>query len=560
MRVERETWSSYWQDLSRFFLPSRARFLTTDNNRGDRRNQHIVDPTATIAARTLASGMMSGITNPARPWFRLTTPDPQLAELDAVKEWLHTVTLRMNTVLSRSNFYEQLPTHYGDLGVFGTAALIIEEDEDRVIRCQSFPIGSYFLANDAYGRVRTFAREFTLSVSQIVQEFGEDNPNYSQSLKSSIKELAWRDQYTLVHMVTGNPEHNGISEAGPFKPFASYYWESGAGRNETGPSVPKGFLRVAGYDEFPVMASRWQAVGEEAYATDCPGMVALGDVRQLQLGVRRLMQAAEKTISPPLQIPASMRNNKLSFAPSDVTVNPTPGQPVTPLFEVRFPMGEWDAILGQLRGRINTALFADLFLMLQMDQRNERATAREIQERHEEKLLALGPVLERLNTDLLNPAIDRIFNIMARRGLIPPATADIEGMEMRVEYISLMAQAQKLVGVGGMERFANTATMLAANTQNPAMLDKLDMDQWVDEYGEMLGVPPTVIRSDEDVAEMRQAQAEAAQAMRQAEEAKMQAEAVQKLSQTDTSGQNALTDILGMGGSLPTSPGVAAPL
>lgn len=556
MRVERETWVAYWQDLARFYLPARARFLTTDNNRGDRRNQHIIDSTATVASRTLASGMMSGITNPARPWFRLTVPDPELQDVDAVKRWLHDVTVRMNMVLARSNWYQQLPIHYQDLGVFGTAALLIEEDEDDIIRCQSFPIGSYFIANDAYGRVRTFAREFTLSVAQVVQQFGADNPNYSQSLRSLIAAKSWRDSITLCHLVTGNPEADGIAEAAPFKPFVSYYWESGTGRNDEGPGNTRGFLRVSGYDEFPVMASRWATAGDESYATDCPGMVALGDVRQLQLGVRRLMQAAEKQISPPMQIPAAMRNNKLSFAPADVNVNPTPGQKAEPMYDVRFDLGSWDAILGQLRQRINTTLYADLFLMLALDTRNERATAREIQERHEEKLLALGPVLERLNTDLLDPAIDRVFNIMARRGLLPEAPPELEGMQLRVEYISLMSQAQKLVGVGGMERFASTVTMMAANAQSPAMLDKLDMDQWVDEYGEMMGVPPTVIRSDADVQAMREAQAQAAQAQAQAEQAKLQAEAVQKLSQTDTSTPNALTDILGLGGSLPQSAGV----
>lgn len=167
LRLERESWRPFWHDLARHVTPMRARFFAHEFNRGDRRNQAIIDNTAPFAAGILASGMMSGITNPARPWFRLTTPDPDVAQAEAVKQWLHAVESRMFTVLARSNFYNEMQVGYGDLGVFGTAAVLIEEDDDDIIRCQAFPCGSYFLGNDAYGRVRVFAREFTMSVATL---------------------------------------------------------------------------------------------------------------------------------------------------------------------------------------------------------------------------------------------------------------------------------------------------------------------------------------------------------------------------------------------------------
>ena len=100
---ERSTFLSHWRECANYILPRRSRFYTTDVNRGDRRNQNIIDSTATLAARTLQSGMMSGLTSPARPWFRLTTPDPGLAEFGAVKGWLDIVTRRMINVLLKSN-------------------------------------------------------------------------------------------------------------------------------------------------------------------------------------------------------------------------------------------------------------------------------------------------------------------------------------------------------------------------------------------------------------------------------------------------------------------------
>jgi Bacteriophage head to tail connecting protein len=160
---ERATFLQHWRDLSDFILPRRARFTVTDVNKGDRRNQKIIDSTATLAARSLRSGMMSGITSPARPWFRLSSTEPGVSELASVKEWLDSVTRLMSTVFLKSNIYNVLPTLYGDLGVFGTSAVFIEEDTEEVIRCYPFPIGSYYIANDNKLRVRVFYREFNSS-------------------------------------------------------------------------------------------------------------------------------------------------------------------------------------------------------------------------------------------------------------------------------------------------------------------------------------------------------------------------------------------------------------
>ncbi len=169
---ERSSFKSHWRDLGDYILPRRPRWFVEDTNRGERRNTKIIDSTATLAARTLRSGMMSGITSPARPWFRLSTPDPKMAEFGDVRQWLQDVTDRMNTVFLQSNLYNSLPIVYGDMGVFATAAMLVEEDFDSVIRTYVFPVGSYMISNDSKGRVRTFYRTFRMTVRQAIQEFG----------------------------------------------------------------------------------------------------------------------------------------------------------------------------------------------------------------------------------------------------------------------------------------------------------------------------------------------------------------------------------------------------
>ena len=222
------------------------------------------------------------------------------------------------------------------------------------------------------------------------------------------------------------------------------------------------------------------------------------------------------------------------------------GEGIRPMQEIRPDVSHLEFKQQQARTRIEAAFFADLFLMIANDQRAQRATATEIEARHEEKLLALGPVLERLNQELLNPTIDRVFAIMARKDMLPPPPEAMQGMSLRVEYISIMAAAQRMVGIGGIDRLAGFVTGLAANTQNPQVLDKIDTDQMVDEYAEMMGVSPRVVRPDEMVAEMRAAREEAARQMQQMEQAKMEAEAIAKLGTIKTDQPNAATDLLGL--------------
>ncbi|EBU6370406.1 phage tail protein, partial [Salmonella enterica subsp. enterica serovar Enteritidis] len=172
LKNERTSFESHWRDLSDFINPRGSRFLTSDVNRDDRRNTKIVDPTGSMAQRILSSGMMSGITSPARPWFKLATPDPDMMDYGPVKIWLEVVQRRMNEVFNKSNLYQSLPVMYASLGTFGTGAMAVLEDDQDVIRTMPFPIGSYYLANSPRGSVDTCIRQFSMTVRQMVQEFG----------------------------------------------------------------------------------------------------------------------------------------------------------------------------------------------------------------------------------------------------------------------------------------------------------------------------------------------------------------------------------------------------
>lgn len=532
LELERTSFLAHWRMLSDYILPRRSRFTVTDTNKGDRRSQNIVDSTATTALKTLRSGMMSGITSPARPWFRLSTPDPGLAEYEPVKQWLYTVSQRMATVFLKSNLYNVLPIIYGDMGCFGTSCMFVEEDFDQVINFVPFPIGSYCLSQNEKLRVDTVHREFRYTVRQVVEKFAtRPDRTIDWSIPSTYVKSSWDSGHKenwvdVCHLVKPNELYQPHSLDSKYAKYASCYYEKGAS-----PTLGTGYridddrlLREKGYAYFPALAPRWELTGEDVYATNCPGMEALGDIKQLQMGERRSMQAIEKMVNPPMVGPSSLKNGVANLLPGGTTyVDERDGmRGFRPAHEVNPRIQELEMKQEACRQRINRCFYSDIFLQItDMDRR--QVTATEIQERKAEKLIVLGPVLEQLNQDALDPLIDLAFDFMSRQNMIPQPPDELQGQSLKVEYISITAQAQKLSGVENLERMA--MFVQNASTTNPTIYDKYDMDQHVDVYSEMLSLPPGIVRSDEDVAKIRESRA-------QQEREQHQAEMAEKLSQT----------------------------
>lgn len=554
LESERSSFLSHWRDLGDYILPRRPRFNVSETNKGERKNQKIIDSTASLASRTLRSGMMSGVTSPARPWFRLAVPDPQFMESGPVKDWLNIVGERMSAVYLKSNLYNCLPTLYGDIGTFGTGAMMIEEDFENVVHFYSFPIGSYCVATNDKGKVDVFTRDFRLTVRQIIKRFGERGPNgelmwdnFSTQIKSLYDQGALESWVDICHVIEPNPEHDDKKLQSKFKKYRSCYYEKGSGTGNRAYAAAQGdedkSLREMGYEFFPVFVPRWETTGEDSYGTECPGMLALGDIRALQTMQKRKAQAIEKMVNPPMVGPTSMKNSRASLLPGDLTyADVREGQQgFRPIHEVRPDIQALVMDIQEYQDRIRRAYYEDLFLMLANSDRRQ-ITAREIDERHQEKLLALGPVLEQLNQDVLDPLIDATYIIMERQGLIPEPPEELGGMTLRTEYISIMAQAQKLAGIAGIERFAGFANGLIQ--VNPAVMDKIDFDQMIDIYSDRLSLQPGIVRPDDKVAAIRQSQAEAQQQAQVAATVQQGASAMKDLSQASMEDDSALSRLI----------------
>lgn len=542
--TERSSWIKRYRDITDYLLPYSGRYFSTDRNKGDKAFNSIYDETATFALDVLTAGMMAGMTSPARPWFRLATPDKDLMELDAVRWWLHDVTELMRDIFAKSNTYNALHSLYEELGAFGSACSIIEDDYDTVIHHSVLTAGEYALGANDRGKVDTVCREFDMTVLQIVQKFvmqrdgSMDWSGVSSTIKNLYENGKGLDNWVTVnHIIQPRLDRDTTKKDSSNMKFASCYFEN-AGDSDV-------FLRESGYKTFPAIAPRWHVRGGDIYG-NAPSFRVLGSIKQLQQEQLRKGQAIDYQTKPPLQMPAEMRNKGSNMLPGGVTFvpNTAQGHGIRTAWEVNLDLNHLLADIQDVRGRINKGFYSDLFLMISQDNRRTPATATEIAERHEEKLLMLGPVLERLHNEMLSPKIDLTFQRIMDAGLLPPPPKELQDSEIKVEFVSTLAQAQKMVGLGSMDRLLGTVGNLAAGSGDASVWDKIDKDQAVDRYAEMLGVEPSIIVADDKVDELRGARAQAQAEAQKAAMIPQAASTARDLSQADTSGKNALTDIM----------------
>lgn len=519
---ERSVFDTKYTEIADYLLPSSANFHRGDSNRGAPKWNNIYDSTGTVSLRILAAGLMAGMTSPARPWFRLATSDPGLMEYAPVKEWLFRTGSLMRDIYSRSNTYRALHSLYEELGAFGTAASIVTDDFTRVQHMHTLTVGEYAIATDYQGNVNTLCREFQMTVAQLVAEFGIENVSLTAK---NLYESGSLDQWlTVYHIIEPRTDRDVRKRDNRNMPYKSCYFESSMDNDK--------MLRESGFEEFPVLAPRWAVRSGKIYGHS-PGMEALGDIKQLQHEQLRKAEAIDYKTKPPVFVPASLKNAGADLLPGGINYADMGGQSqgIRSAFEVPLDLSHLLADIVDVRGRIKSTFYADLFLMLANDTRSG-ITATEVAERHEEKLLMLGPVLERLHNELLSPMIEITFSKMVKSGILPPPPKELQENNLNVEFVSTLAQAQRAVAVGGMDRYVNTIGAVAAF--KPEILDKFDADQYADILADALGIDPSMVVADDKVALIRKAQAEAIAAQQQQAAAPEAAKAMQTMSQIDT--------------------------
>jgi len=493
LQTEHNTWLQAYQDLSDYINPTRGIF------NGDRTkigkmidHKRLISSHATHALRIFASGLNSGMTSKSSNWFRLTFNNIEFLEVPGAREWLDYVQDTMYAVINNSNLYEAFYSAYEELGEFGTGCFLILEDYEEVVRARSFTAGEYYLATNNKGRVDTFAREFEMTVSQLVQEFG------LESCSSTVQGYFNNKQLDIKVKVRHKIEPNKYRMAGKIDrtnmAYVSQYWEVGGDDK---------FLATRGYRRFCVIAPRWETVTTDTVYGYGPGWHALGSVKELQKTRKDKLIAQEKLHNPPVVESGNIEGHT-NLLPGGVTKTSSnePNAGVRPAYQVNPALESFIQAMQELKEDIDRFFFVNLFLMLMNVDKNNM-TATEVAERQQEKIMMMGPALHRLDEEMLTPTLEVIYAIMEDNGLIPPPPEGIQGLEVKIEYTSILAQAQRALGVTKIERVLGLAGSIAPLM--PSIMENFDADEIARVINDLEGAPAKIILDKQVVAENREA-------------------------------------------------------
>ena len=481
---QRQNWETHWQEVADYMQPRKAD-VTKQRARGDKRMEMIFDSSPIQAVELLAASLHGMLTNPSTPWFTLRFKDEDIDNEDEAKLWLESSTDAMYTAFNRSNFQQEIFELYHDLITFGTASMFIEEDDDDLIKFSTRHINEVFIAENNKGRIDTMFRKFKISARAAIQKFKD---NVSLDIQSIFKKDPYQE-VEILHAVYPRLDFNPKKKDKGNMPFESVYIEFKNG-NE---------LSISGFKEFPFVVPRYLKASNEIYGRS-PAMTALPDVKMLNEMSKTTIKAAQKQVDPPLLVPDDGFLLPVRTVPGGLNFYRSGTRDrIEPLnIGANNPLGL--NMEEQRRDSIRAVFYVNQLMM----QQGPQMTATEVIQRNEEKMRLLGPVLGRLQSELLKPLIDRVFAILLRNNMLPQAPEFLSGRDIEIEYVSPLAKAQKSTELQSIMR----AIEILGSLANVApVFDYVNFDNLVKHLADIVGVPQKILKSQSQVnAERQQAQ------------------------------------------------------
>lgn len=523
---------SDWQELADYFLPRSVRFLARSVNKQPAKNKKIKDSTPLLAVRNFSSGMMSGATSPATNWFKVKVRNYGQAEGYLVKSWCGKLENLFRDIFNSSNLYRILPAVYKQIGVFGISVLALLSDENSVLHCSLLPIGSYRIAKNLHGEVDTICRVFMETAKNLYDRFGEEN--VSKEVLAAIHSNRFEELFEVVHFVEPNKEFMPNSVWAKDKEFISVYYESA--------SKEEKFLSKSGFDKFPYAVFESEVNGEDVYPSECPGVNALPDVKQLMSMVIEEGKAVKKMISPTYKGPASLKNKKMIDAPAAFIEEDENGRGLSPIYEINPRVLEVDSIIEKLKTSIKEIFYNDLFAMI-LNTAERSRTATEVNELKEEKMVLLSPLLQQIHNGL-SQILSWTYSECARLKILPEPPHEIIGADMDIEFVSTLAQAQKAVKISAMERFT-TFTINLAQSLDPSIKNKLNANKIIDDYADFANISPEQIVPTREVEMLKQKNEDNQNEKQKIEQVKQGSEIIKNIAGSEVYGSD-LMSLLGV--------------
>jgi len=507
--ISRGNWTNRWDEAYHYILPDKDSVFDWNfsANRGSNKWGDLYDSSAVHYNELLASALHSMLTNPSSNWFDLLTSRAEINNSPRVRAALQETVRRAHNILNNSNFHSEIHEVYLDFGAPGISVLLMEEDDKDVIRFRAEPIYKYYLKENFKSEIDTISTEMVMTVRQAFQKYGEDafGDKYNE-LKGDLDQ-----EITIIHLLMPREDAKREKIAPKFKPIASYHiWEKG------------GILLLeSGFDEWPVATPRWMKVSGETYARS-PGMKSMPDIKMVNAMMKTTIRAAQKRTDPPLMVPDDGVIGKVNTTPGGLNSYRAGSQDRIFPLETGGDVGLGLEMVRETRERVKQNFFID---QLQLRE-GPQMTATEVNQRIEEQLRLLGPILGRLNNELLKPLIARLIGIMRRKKLLPEMPPELAAENVEVYFSSQIARAQRMAEVSSLNNYL--ASLGGYAQFDPSVVKLVDPKKYARHLANLQGVPEIIFRSEEELKTMEKQEAAMQQQLMQQQSQLAEAETANK--------------------------------
>ena len=530
-------WKAIYKDVRMYLFPFSGWFPEDDAKNFDPLgNDERYNASVTRACRIFGAGMMYGNCRPSTPWFQFDLDDADLAAYKPVRDWLDSVEDVFYRVFAKSNFYESQQRGFEDQGGFGTTVMLPEpRPVFPFVHFHKFPVGSYRLGQGNYERIDSIYRPIRMQARNMAAAFGKDN--LSDAVQQALDKSPY-DWFDVVHVI--EPRQDTEREYGKIDntnmAWKSCWFEQGG---EDGDKL----LRESGYPAFPCVVPRFIKVDGSPYGIG-PGIDVLKRIKMLQQMELSGLKGLHREIEPPLVAPNRF-DGVLNLTPNAVNFDSGDAQKgaVYPILQTSINWQWFQSRLDVIEQSVDRAFMVDLFLMImQSAETDPQRTATEVMKRWEEKMTVLGPVTEHQQTNNFDPCIEQTWSILAGvPGLLPPPPPEIQGRELKIRYVSVLAQAQKMAEIDKMNTYLNVVDRVAA--YDPTIVHATDFYKMLKETDEAIGLPSSVMRDEGEYMRRVEAQRKAEMMAQQMAAAESVTGSAKNLGQASTEEGTALGDM-----------------
>jgi len=500
--VSRGMFDSHWQEIGELIYPEHANFTFTPAP-GEKRLSKVFDSVPTHANQLLASGLFSLLTSSASPWFHLRPVNLMMAKSREVNVYLDEVSSIMYHEINNpvAGFSSAIHEGYLEYGAFGNMTILLEENlEQSSLRFMSLPLYECHFIENAQGVIDTLYRTYDRSVGFLMRKFGVEN--LSEAAKKFIEEDKLDTIIKGLHVILPRDLIDHYSIKSTDLPFASMYIDI----------TNTHLMHEGGFHELPFMAARFYKSTNEVYGRG-PGSTALPDTKMLMRVVQVTIRAAQKTVDPPMILPDSGFLRPLRTVPGGLNyyqrgrLNSKKDIDIIPTGNPGFGV-DYSKLLHE---KIREIFFVN---QLQLDT-GPQMTATEVMQRTEEKLRLLGPLLGRVQTELLGPLIRRAYGLLMRAGKLPEPPAVLGDAKLKITYTSPIARAQEQVEANGLMRALGILEPMLK--YSPETADIFDTDAMGRGVFNMYSISQKYLKDEKQVKAIRSSRAKAEQDRQEAE-------------------------------------------